>query len=162
MGYKYLKLISILIIGLYLTTVNGQDVISTSGGDAIGSGGSVSYSVSQLVYTTNTGANGSLAQGVQQPYEISPAIGFEEIKGVTLKYRVYPNPTMNSLQLFVEDSAFENLSFALFNLNGKLLDTKKISSTITTIKLDEFVPSVFLLRVSGDSKEIMTFKIIKN
>jgi hypothetical protein len=40
-----------------------------AGGEATGSGGSVSYSVGQVVYTTNTGINGSVAQGVQQPYE---------------------------------------------------------------------------------------------
>ena len=42
-----------------------QETIPASGGAAIGSGGTSSYSVGQLVYTTNTGS-GTVTQGVQQ------------------------------------------------------------------------------------------------
>ena len=43
-----------------------HQVLSASGGDATGSGGSVAYSVGQIVYTTSTGTTGSVAQGVEQ------------------------------------------------------------------------------------------------
>jgi uncharacterized protein (TIGR02145 family) len=44
--------------------------INVSGGDAWGSGGSVSFSVGYLTTTTSEGANGSVILGIQQPYEI--------------------------------------------------------------------------------------------
>ena len=51
--------------------LSAQENTVASGGKATGSGGTVSYSVGQVVYTTNAGTNGSLSQGVQQPYVVS-------------------------------------------------------------------------------------------
>ncbi len=49
--------------------VNGQESVNASGGDAMGVGGSASYSVGQVVYTT-IGENGTtVAQGVQQAFQ---------------------------------------------------------------------------------------------
>jgi hypothetical protein len=45
-------------------TIQAQDAIPVSGGEAAGSGDTVSYSVGQLVYTTNIGS-GTVTQGVQ-------------------------------------------------------------------------------------------------
>ena len=45
-----------------------QNIIPASGGNATGSGGTVSYTVGQIVYVTDTGNTGSVIQGVQQPY----------------------------------------------------------------------------------------------
>jgi hypothetical protein len=71
MKYKKLNLVSILLLGLGLTALQAQEVIPASGGDASGGGSSVSCSYGQMVYSINTGTNGSVAEGVQQPYEIS-------------------------------------------------------------------------------------------
>ena len=49
----------------------GQQAVVTAGAEATGTGGTVSYSVGQVVYQTHAGTNGSVAEGVQQPYEIS-------------------------------------------------------------------------------------------
>jgi hypothetical protein len=70
MKFKELKLSAILLFGLGLTGLKAQESINAAGGNTTGSGGSASYSVGQVVYTTNTGTNGSVAQGVQQAYEI--------------------------------------------------------------------------------------------
>ena len=45
--------------------VNAQTTIATTGGNAAGSGGSFSYTVGQISYSTVSGTNGSVAQGVQ-------------------------------------------------------------------------------------------------
>lgn len=65
---KYYKL-NILILFLFSLSLQAQEVILTSGGNASGSGGTVSYSIGQTFYTTYTGANGSASHGVQHPYE---------------------------------------------------------------------------------------------
>ncbi|HET9057008.1 MAG TPA: hypothetical protein VFN30_09205, partial [Chitinophagaceae bacterium] len=54
------------IIGV--AKVNAQEAATATGGDGLGSGGSVAYSIGQVVYATNVDASGSTAQGVQQPY----------------------------------------------------------------------------------------------
>lgn len=54
---------------LSLTGLQSQEAILTSGGNASGSGGTVSYSIGQTFYTTYMGANGSVSHGVQHPFE---------------------------------------------------------------------------------------------
>ncbi len=55
-----------LLLGL--GGLQAQENTIATGGEATGAGRTASYSVGQVVYTTATGANGSVAQGVQQPY----------------------------------------------------------------------------------------------
>ena len=76
---KVVLAILIVIVGFPLIA---QEAIPAAGSNAIGSGGSVSYSVGQVVYTINTGTNGSVAEGVQQPYEISVVVGIEQAKDI--------------------------------------------------------------------------------
>lgn len=59
MRHKKIKLCAVLLLGLGLTRLQAQEAIPASGGNATGNGGSASYSVGQVVYTTNTGTNGS-------------------------------------------------------------------------------------------------------
>jgi hypothetical protein len=65
---------------LRFNTALAQETATGTGGDATGTGGTSSYSVGQILYTTNTGTNGSINQGVQQPYEISIVTEIEEAK----------------------------------------------------------------------------------
>jgi len=75
MKHKRLKLCALLLFGLGLTGLQAQESVNAAGGNASGSGGTVSYTVGQVVYTTKTGTNGSVAEGVQQAYEISDPTG---------------------------------------------------------------------------------------
>jgi len=72
---KKLKLILMLLLTACFTGVSAQEAVLATGADAAGSGGKVSYSVGQIAYTSQTGSNGSVTQGVQQPYEIFATVG---------------------------------------------------------------------------------------
>ena len=162
MRHKKLKLSAVILIGLGLTGLQAQESVIAIGGNASGSGGSVSYSVGQVVYTTSTGANGSVAQGVQQPYEISVVTAIEEAKGINLSVSVYPNPTTDYLTLEVKDFELSTLHFQLYDMNGKLLQSEKISGSQTSITMGNLVSATYFVKVIQSNKEIKTFKIIKN
>ncbi|EFK96716.1 conserved hypothetical protein [sediment metagenome] len=153
-------------MGILLTGLTAQVTIPSSGGNFSGSGGSVSFSIGQTIYTTNTATNGSMAQGVQQAFEISVTIGIEEAKNISLKCSVYPNPTIDILVLKVENFDIKNLSYKLFNVGGKLLENKKLESTETSIVMSRFAAGTYFLKILRTQKsvshEIKTFKIIKN
>ena len=100
---------------LFTSSLSAQESVNSSGGEATGAGGTVSYSVGQVVYTTNTGSNGSVAQGVQQPYEISTS-GLTEVKGISLQISTYPNPVLDYLILKIEAYSNENYSFDLYHI----------------------------------------------
>lgn len=163
MKYKNFMLWAMLFLGFGLVSLQAQEAILSAGGDASGSGGSISCSVGQLVYTTNTASNGySVAEGVQQPYEISVIIGVEEDIGLSLECLAYPNPVKDHLTLRIVDYENENLSYQLYDMNGNLLESEKLTGSKTKISMEEFVTASYFLRITDNQKEIKIFKIIKN
>ena len=161
MRHKRLKLSAVLLLGLGLTGLQAQESVNATGTNASGSGGTVSYSVGQVVYTTNTGASGSVAQGVQQPFEISIVTGNEEAKGINLSVSAYPNPTTDYLTLRIDEFDISNLSYQLYDMNGKLLQNEKIIDNQTSISMSNLVRANYLVIVIQGNKEVKTFKIIK-
>jgi hypothetical protein len=153
--------LSVLLFFATLTAAQAQETLLATGGNASGSGGSTSYSVGQVVYTTNTGTSGSVAQGVQQPYEISVVTGLDEAKGINLSVTAYPNPTTDYLTLNIGEFEISNLSYQLYDMNGKLLQSEKIRGTQTSIVMSNLVPANYFVKVIQGNKEVKTFKIIK-
>jgi len=165
MGNKKIKLFATLLLLAVFSALHAQEAVLVTGGNASGSGGSLSYSVGQVVYTTNTGANGSVAQGVQQPFEISIVTGLEEAKGIKVQYSVYPNPSNGIVMLKIESSAIlsiHTLLYQLYDNNGKLMEKKIIDSDETSINMSNLVSATYFLKVIQNEKELQIFKIIKN
>jgi len=162
-GNRFFKGVVILLFPLTfsLSPILAQEAIPASGGNVSGSGGSVSYSVGQVVYNTDTGTNGSVAQGVQQPFEISVVNGLQEAKGITLICSVFPNPTTNYLMLNVNNFKTADLTYQLYDFNGKLIENKKIKSNETSIIMSNLAFGTYFLKVADNNKELKTFKIVK-
>jgi Secretion system C-terminal sorting domain len=154
---KTITSIAFLLLGL--GGLHAQESPTATGGEVTGTGGTASYSVGQIVYTTNTGTNGSEAQGVQQPYEISTTVGINEIT-INLELSVYPNPTTNYLTLKVDDNT--NLSYQLYDLQGKIIEGKMLQSTSTNINLEAQPAATYFVKVIKNKQIVKTFKIIKN
>ena len=144
-------------------SVNAQtshQVLSASGGDASGSGGTVAYSVGQIVYSTNTGTSGSVAQGVEQAYEIS-SVGIKET-ALNISLSIFPNPTSDYLTLKVEDYNNEALSYSLLDEQGKLVLNEQITNQVTQVAMSNLARGAYFINVLQENKKIQTFKIIKN
>jgi hypothetical protein len=159
MKRKKMKL-SVLMLALGLTA-QAQQAITATGGDASGSGGTVASSVGQIVYTTYTGITGSVAQGVQQPYEISTVVGLDN-NSINLVLTAYPNPTTNFLTLNVGDAELSTLNFQLYDASGKIIESRKIINSSETITMENLPTATYFLKVTNFNKEVKTFKIIKN
>ncbi|MFV0469032.1 MAG: T9SS type A sorting domain-containing protein [Dysgonomonas sp.] len=162
MRHKRLKVSAMLLLGLGLTGMQAQTSVNATGGNATGSGGTVDYSLGQVVYTTNTETNGSVSQGIQQPYEILGVTTIEEAKGITLMVSAYPNPTTDHLILEVNEFELTNLTFQLYDTNGKLLKNGIITGRQTNIVMSSFASATYFVNVIQNNKEIQKFKIIKN
>jgi hypothetical protein len=158
---KRQKIVGTVFLSMFLTGINAQEALLTSGQEASGSGGSSSSSMGQVLYTTNIGSSGSVAQGVQQAYEISTTIGIEETS-IQLICSAFPNPTVDNLILTVLNNVNENLTYQLFDLNGKLIAANSIHEENTLINMDQLPPAGYFLKVKQENTEIKTFKIIKN
>jgi hypothetical protein len=141
-------------------TTFGQQNTVASGGDATGSGGSVSYSVGQIDYITETGSGGTATQGVQQPYEIF--VGFEELS-FDLQTNLFPNPTSEAVQLqFSNWESFSAVTFRLSDDRGRLIQEGSIEGEITYISLADLPNAPYHLSLLLDEQMVKNFKIIKN
>lgn len=164
---KKLKLSALLLFVLVfgLPELKAQEAIPVSGGNASGYGGSVSYSVGQVIYTANTGTSGSEAQGVQQPFEISVVTGNVDTKGINLACTVFPNPATDHVLLKVENGLSDDLSYLLYDASGKILEKKEVRGNETTIQMGMLVPASYFLKIvkteHASSAVVKTFKIVK-
>lgn len=141
--------------------MNAQEAVTAAGGDATGTGGKVAYSVGQVVYTNVSTASGSVNQGVQQPYTLL-VTGANNCPYINLLMTVYPNPSLTYINLNVGKQELKNLSFQLFDVQGKLLLDQQISNLETSIKMEDYTIGNYFLKVIDNQTEIKTFKIIKN
>ncbi len=155
------KILLFCFLTLGVLEINAQQASVAAGGDATGAGGSVAYSVGQVVYTYSTGTTGSVNQGVQQPFELL-SVGISSHDDISLSMTVYPNPSVSVVNLNVGKQDLQNLTLQLFDLQGKLLYAQKISNSETAIKMEEYNAGNYFLKISNSNEELKTFKIIKN
>lgn len=156
------KPILVLAIGLLWAGLSqAQQSANTSGGDATGSGGTVSYSIGQIVYTTNTGSTGSVLQGVQNTFEIF-IIGINET-GLNISLTAFPNPTLANLTLQINNYTNEILSYQLYDMQGQLLSSQQIIAQLTQIDMSSLPTATYFVDVvDHENKKVQTFKIVKN
>ena len=160
MKRKTSRFIVLILLAFQFSGLQAQVTVPAAGGSAQGSGGSASYTIGQVFYTTNTGTGGSVAQGVQQPYEISVLTGILEASGINLS--CFPNPATDFVTLKVENYNTKNLWYRLFDARGSLLESKKITGDETGIPMGSLGIATYYIVVIENSKEIKSFKIIKN
>jgi hypothetical protein len=141
-------------------TLHAQQTVDASGGDATGSGGSSSYSVGQIVYTTHTGSNGSVSQGVQQSFEIF-TLSNAALSTVSLTATTYPNPTSDYVVLAISDANLPDLSYALYDIQGRAVTKGQATQSKTQIDMQSLATGTYVLKVNQNNQELKTFKIIK-
>jgi Secretion system C-terminal sorting domain len=159
---KHLAQMLIVFSLISCTTLQAQQTIAASGGNVSGTGGTVSYTIGQVAYVTHINSSGTVTQGCQQPYEILVLTGLEEAKGITIECMVYPNPSSDFVMLTVFNYETDDLGFRLYDSDGRLIQSKRITNKETIIEIGNLPPAFYYLNIYDSRKEIKTFKIIKN
>jgi hypothetical protein len=156
-----LRSIILAVTGLlWAGLAQSQESTNASGGDATGNGGTVAYSIGQVVYTTNSDNSGIVSEGVQQAYEIF-TLGIEETE-INILLSVFPNPTADNLILHTSNYSNESLSYQLYNLQGNLLSHGQINSEETQINTASLPSATYVIHVlTKEKKQVQSFKIIK-
>ncbi len=154
--------VAMLIAGLlWAGFAQAQESVNSSGGDATGSGGTVAYSIGQVVYTTNTGGSVSVAQGVQHAYEIF-TVGITETE-LNISLTAFPNPTIENLTLQISDCNNEKLTYQLFDMQGRQLSNGQVIVEQTPINMNGLPSATYFIHVvNQENKKVQSFKIFKN
>lgn len=157
----YLRYILIVLLTcLLIIPAKGQDSFNTFGGDASGNGGTVAYTIGQLVYTTQVGTNWISEQGVQHAYSISTSGIFDSSLAIFLT--AFPNPVEDQLTLQINDYSYDKLSYQLIDMQGKLLNSGQITAQQTHINISSLPTATYCLNVLNlKNINLRTFLIIK-
>jgi hypothetical protein len=140
-----------------------QETTLPAGGDAHTANGSFSYSLGQLFYTTVENTSGSIRQGVQQCYEITPVTNVEEPLTMPFECSVYPNPATDILKLTIHGTnGLKGITYTIYNASGQVLFNNPIQSVETDISVTEYTPALYFIDIKVNNNLIRTFKIIKN
>ncbi len=151
----------LMFLGLLATQgLCAQQNTVAAGGDAIGTAGSVSFSIGQVDHIQVTTPSGSVSQGVQQPYQIDITTGIVE-EGIHLSLNAFPNPTREELRLSVAGETTEGLSYTVIDERGRQLMDRQITADVTQIPLQDLAMAVYFLHVKRADQIVKTFRIVK-
>ena len=155
---KYLFLITFFATSNF---TQAQESVNSIGGVITGSGGTVSFSIGQMVYTTDSKEAGSVVQGIQRPYKITTT----DIKKLdnNISFKAYPNPASDDL--FLETNAFRNekLNYQLYDMQGKLIMTNPIEIPKTQINMRALAVGAYVIHIyNTNNQPIQTIQIIKD
>lgn len=154
------------IVGIFIcfAAVSGfaQEAVPATGGEATGSGGTVSYTVGQVAYTSKTDGTTTTSEGVQQAYKVIDDNSGIADNNISLEVVAYPNPTQDKVQLQIIDLNTQDLSYQIYDLAGKKLLDQKITTSTSDLDLGSYADGTYVLKVMDANVEIRSFKIVKN
>ena len=154
---KYFFLIAFFIVAIF---TQAQESVNSIGGVDRGNGGTVSFSVGQMVYTTDSKEAGSVVQGIQRPYKITTT-DIKKLDNI-LSFKAYPNPSSEVLFLEMNEFRNEKLNYQLYDMHGKLLMTNPIEIPKTQINMRDLAVGSYVIQIyDSKNQAIQTIQIIK-
>ncbi|MFD1551592.1 hypothetical protein DNU06_03195 [Putridiphycobacter roseus] len=133
------------------------------GGEASGSGGTVSYSVGQIDYMTVDNNSEVITQGVQQPAEIFDIdVNSADSYQTSINAVVFPNPSSKLIHLKISDYDIDGLYYRLYNFQGKIVLEAKLNTDQTSINLENLSAGSYYLNIQKEGQILKNFKLIKH
>ena len=151
------KIKILFMFGCLSGMLHAQSNIAAAGGDAAGSGGSVSFTVGQIDFISKTGTGGVMTEGVQQPYLIVASVHENELNTTV---SIYPNPTAGFVEVEIEDSDVD-LNYELLDVAGRVIERNRFFSHSSKVDLSSLSNGIYFLKLSTDDNLQKTFTIIK-
>ena len=139
------------------TEVPRQEVISSASGLFSNSSGSIYFTIGECLTSTLRSNDLALTQGFHQTFlSISDIY---TIGDLDFEITVFPNPATDFITIKVEK--LQDLDYIIYNMYGVVMEKKKIVETESDVSFKTLPPSIYIIKVLQNDKEIRTFKIIK-
>ena len=148
----------LLLFGALTLSLNslGQDVVSTQGDSYTNASGSIDFTIGEVVINTVTDGTNDLTQGFHQTNW-----NFLGVEDFAPNYEaiIFPNPTEDVLK--IRTSTFENVTYTLYDAQGKLVMQDKLSAEQTPIQVSQLAPGSYSITLNNETQILKTFKLIK-
>ncbi len=151
-------LLSLLCLGASFALLPGQAAFVATGANSDEGATQLSLSVGQLTFLHFSAPGGVVAQGVQQPFFV---VSVEDVNALPFNCSLYPNPTAADLTLKVSELPVPDLTFRLYDLNGRTLASGPVADLETRIPTASLRPATYFLLVNDGRGGSLSFKIVK-
>lgn len=147
---------------LYATTISAQEVVSTQGDSYSNANGSIDFTVGESIINTGTDGTNDLTQGFHQTNW--NFLGVED-NAPNYEASIFPNPTSDVLN--IKTSSFENVTYTLYDAQGKLVLQSILAAEVTPIQVSHLAPGAYSLQLTFEegkksASKSKTFKLIKS
>ena len=147
-----LVLFSLLATGI----VSAQEVVSAQGDSYSNASGSIDFTLGEVIIATETDGTNYLTQGFHQTNW--NFVGVED-HAPNYEAIIFPNPTSDVLN--IRTSMFENVTYTLYDAQGKLVLQDILSEEQTPIQVSQLAPGAYSLTLNNETQNLKTFKLIK-
>lgn len=139
--------------------MSAQSAVVASGGDAVSSSGSVSFSVGQISNAQVTSSTGSLSEGVQQPFELFEVTVNEVLSQIGIS--LFPNPALTEVIIELPTMQ-EGIKARFYSSNGSLIEEVNILSKSTSVNVRNWAASTYYVHLSDSSGNTSTYRLVKH
>ncbi|MDG1160265.1 MAG: T9SS type A sorting domain-containing protein [Flavobacteriales bacterium] len=149
---------TLLLFSLLATgTVSAQEVISTQGDSYSNASANIDFTIGEVIIDTGTDGTNDLTQGFHQTNW--SFVGLEDFAR-DYEAIIFPNPTEDVLN--IRTSRFENVTYTLYDAQGKLVMQDILSTEQTPIQVSQLAPGSYFLTLNNETQNLKTFKLIKH
>ena len=136
--------------------VSAQEVISTQGDSYSIASGHLDFTIGEVIIATGTDGTNDLTQGFHQTNW-----SFLGVEDHVPSYvaSIFPNPTYDILN--IRTSMFENVTYTLYDAQGKLVMQDILSAEQTLIKVSQLAPGTYSLTLNNETQNLKTFNLVK-
>tara|TARA_B110000459_G_scaffold201714_1_gene253014 strand:+ start:402 stop:863 length:462 start_codon:yes stop_codon:yes gene_type:complete len=149
------KLVTLLALTSTLTTT-AQEVIATQGDSYSNTSTQIDFTIGELLISTGTDGINDITQGFHQTNW--NFVGLED-HAPGYQATIFPNPTSEVLN--ITTSTFENVTYTLYDTQGKLILQDKLSSEQTSIRVGQLATGKYSLILDSKNQKLKTFKLVK-
>ena len=160
--FAILILVSVIVQGQVVTqgSMPSLQLLGSAGDTYKNSSYQLDWSLGEVLTESFAGSQNQLTQGFQQGKYTITAI--DQAKDLQFEITAFPNPTTDFVVLGIESQDFEAFRYILTDVNGKILQDRKIESNQQQINLSEMAAGAYFLSVRSNKMALKTFKIIKS
>ncbi len=134
-----------------------QEVVSSQGETYSNANGSIDFTVGEVIINTGSNGTNDLTQGFHQTNW--NFLGVEDF-APDYQATIFPNPTEDVLN--IRTSTFENVTYTLYDTQGKLVMQNILSAEQTPIQVSQLAPGAYSLCINDQTGQLKNFKLIKS
>jgi hypothetical protein len=148
---------TIVLFSLLTTaTVYSQEVIATQGESYSNATAKIDFTIGEVVINTGTDGTNDLTQGFHQTNW--NFVGLEDYVP-NYEVTIFPNPTEDVLN--IRTNTFENVTYTLYDAQGKIVLQDILSAEQTPIQVSQLAPGSYSLTLNSEKENLKTFNLVK-